>query len=374
MNRTAPAIASFLPLVACAVPAPSRPSMYVHAEPFGTTAAGQPATVFTLRRGELEIRVTDHGATLVSVIYPDRQGQRQDLVLGFDDVQGYQSSANQYFGCTTGRVCNRIAGGRFTLEGHEYVLALNDGAHHLHGGRARSLDKVMWQARAERVGELPSATFSYISPPGEEGYPGRLEVTVRYSLPSPDEIRIQYTARTDTATPVNLTNHSYWNLAGEGAATILDHELQILADSYTPTDDQLIPTGEIRSVAGTPLDLRQPVVIGARIGQLEGTGARGYDHNFVLHDGPGLGLAAVLRHPASGRELRVLTTEPGLQFYSGNFLRGQPGKGGKPYRHRSGLCLETQHFPDSVHHDHFPSILLRPGATFESVTIYRLAR
>lgn len=381
MIRIAPSFACILLLLpaACALPGTTpnthtaQPTMSVRSQPFGITAAGEPATLFTLRRGRLEIQVTDFGATLVAVRTPDRAGGVADVVLGFDDVAGYQSERNQYFGCTTGRVCNRIRNGRFTLDGYEYVLALNNGNHHLHGGRERSLDKVMWAGRAFAEGSVPSATFRYTSRDGEEGYPGRLELTVRYSLPADGEIRIDYTATTDRATPVNLTNHAYWNLAGEGSLTILDHELQVLADRYTPTDDELIPTGQIAPVASTPLDFRELARIGERIGALEGTGARGYDHNYVLRAGNGLRPAAVLHHPASGRELQVLTTEPGLQFYSGNFLHGQAGKGGKTYRHRSGLCLETQHFPDSVNHPRFPSTILQPGETFRSTTVYRLS-
>ncbi len=359
----------FLPACLGPRPADGRP---VHTMSFGTTKEGAPATLFRLRNGDLEIDLCDFGATLVAVRTPDRAGAVRDVVLGFDDVSGYQSERNQYFGCTTGRVCNRIANARFTLDGYEYLLAANNGPHHLHGGGPRSLDKVLWRGSATERDGVPSATFRYTSPDGEEGYPGRLDITVRYSLPNPHEIHIDYHARTDQPTPVNLTNHAYWNLAGQGGATILDHELQVLADQYTPTDDTLIPTGQLARVHSSPLDFRQPALIGGRIAQLDATGARGYDHNYVLRPGSGLRAAATLRDPGSGRTLTILTTEPGLQFYSGNFLHGQTGKGGAVYAHRSGLCLETQHFPDSVHHAHFPSVILRPGQDYRTTTVYRL--
>jgi aldose 1-epimerase len=295
-----------------------------------------------------------------------------DVVLGFDSVQGYESPANQYFGCTTGRVCNRIKHGRFTLEGYGYVLAANNGPNHLHGGTRRSLDKVLWSADVRMVGDTPTATFRYTSPDGEEGYPGALQIEVTYSLPSEHELEIDYAATTDRPTPVNLTNHAYWNLGGHGSASVLDHELTIAAERYTPTDDTLIPTGAIALVASTPLDFRQPTSIGLRIEALAGTAAGGYDHNYVLRDSPGLRPAATLRDPQSGRVLTVLTDQPGLQFYSGNFLNGQRGKGGAVYGHRSALCLESQHFPDSVNQPRFPSTILRPGSTLQTTTIYRL--
>ena len=277
-------------------------------------------------------------------------------------------------GCTTGRVCNRIAKGIFTLDGYTYRLAVNNGPNHLHGGALRSFDKVLWTGDVRLEGDRPTARFRFLSKDGEEGYPGNLDVRVTYSLPNDHEIEIEYEATTDRATPVNLTNHAYWNLAGAGAPSILDHVLTIDAERYTPTDDTLIPTGEIALVAGTPLDFRQATEIGLRIDLLTKTAALGYDHNFVLRDASGLRRAAVLRHPDSGRELTVLTTEPGLQFYSGNFLKGQRGKDGRTYAHRSALCLESQHFPDSVNHPRFPDTILRPGRVYRSTTVYRFAR
>lgn len=345
---------------------------------FGTSADGQRATAWTMRRGDLEITVTDHGATLVAVVVPDRVGQRDDVILGFDSADGYRSADNQYFGCTTGRVCNRIAKGVFTLDGERYVLAVNNGPNHLHGGAVRSFDKVLWQADVRMQGDTPTASFTYVSPDGEEGYPGTLRTVVTYSLPSEHELRIDYAATTDQATPINVTNHAYWNLSGQGQPSILDHVLQIAAERYTPTDDTLIPTGTLAQVQGTPLDFRQPFPIGVRIGQLVDTPAAGYDHNFALREvGPtedgGLRRAAELYDPKSGRVLEILTTEPGIQFYTGNFLHGQRGKDGAAYAQRSALCLETQHWPDSVNQPSFPSTILRPGETFRSSTVHRFS-
>ncbi|MBK8100224.1 MAG: galactose mutarotase [Planctomycetes bacterium] len=336
---------------------------------FGVDQHGRPATLWTLRQGNLEVDVTDHGATLVAVRMPDRADRVRDICLGFDDVTGYESGANQYFGCTTGRVCNRIAKGQFTLDDYRFQLAINNGPNHLHGGGKRSLDKVHWDG--EVVASSGAAVrFSYTSPDGEEGYPGRLSISVTYTLFA-DRLDIVYAATTDQRTPVNLTNHAYWNLAGEGDGTILDHELWIDAAGYTPTDDTLIPTGKIANVAHSALDFSKATLIGLRVARLDDTAAKGYDHNFVLREATGLRHVSTLRHPLTGRTIDIHTTEPGLQFYSGNFLHGQRGKGGKVYAHRSGLCLETQHFPDSVNHPSFPSTILEPGATYSSTTQIR---
>lgn len=355
-------------LTACAAMDSDRPAVLVR--DFGVAPSGQPATLWTLRNDHLEFDVTDHGATLVAVRAKDRAGYAADVVLGFDDVKGYRSPANQYFGCTTGRVCNRIANAAFTLDGYTYRLAANNGPNSLHGGAEKSLDKVHWQA--ERVGDdaAPGVRFSYLSRDGEEGFPGNLKVEVTYLLTG-STIRIDYRATTDKRTPVNLTNHAYFNLAGEGAATVLDHELFVDADRYTPTDDTLIPTGAIATVAGTHLDFRTPLTIGARVDALEATPAQGYDHNYVLRPSQDLRKVAELRHRNSGRILDVLTDQPALQVYSGNFLHGQAGKGGKPYARRSGVCLETQHYPDSVNQPHFPNTILGPGEEFRSTTMYR---
>jgi aldose 1-epimerase len=343
-------------------------------EPFGKTASGEPVEVYTLKSETgLVAKVMTRGATLVQLHVPDRDGKNADVVLGFDSVSGYESEDNQYFGCTTGRVCNRIAKGKFTLGGKEYTLAVNNEPNHLHGGTERSLDKVLWKARpfTNEVGQ--GVTFSYTSPDGEEGYPGNLTLRVTYLVPKDkNNINIRYVASTDKATPVNLTNHAYFNLSGHGSPTVLDHMLTINADKYTPIDDTLIPTGKIESVDGTNLDFRKATQIGKRVDELTGTAALGYDHNYVLNppaEGKSLKLAAVLTDKTSGRRLRIMTTEPGIQFYSGNFLKGQTGKGGKTYAHRSAVCLETQHFPDSVNHPEFPSIILKPDSKFESNTI-----
>jgi aldose 1-epimerase len=350
-------------------PDPSAPS--VTSRSFGLRRDGLPATLWTLQRGGVRASVTDHGATLVSLMLPDRRGRTADVVLGFDDVAGYESDQNQYFGCTTGRVCNRIGKGRFRLDGYDFQLAVNNGENHLHGGATRSLDKVRWKGRASQKDGGPAVVFTYDSPDGEENYPGNLAIEVTYSLPADGQLRIDCEARTDQRTPVNITNHAYWNLAGHGAPTVLDHELQIHAERYTPTDATLIPTGAMAPVAATPLDFRQSQPIGLRIESLTATPALGYDHNFVLNrSGDGLEPAATLWHPASGRQVAIATTEPGLQFYSGNFLKGQRGKGGAVYAHRSAVCLETQHFPDSVNQPSFPTTILEPGQVYRTTTVF----
>lgn len=342
-------------------------------ESYGTTASGESVELYTLRSNDgLVARVMTWGATLVELHVPDAAGTTADVILGFDDVAGYQSDANGYFGCTTGRVCNRIAKGRFTLNGQSYSLAINNDPNHLHGGVERSLDKVIWKAEPFAEDDRTGVHFRYHSPDGEEGYPGNLQVQVTYSVPADSNtVTIEYLATTDKATPVNLTNHAYFNLAGAGHATVLDHILQLNADHYTPVDETLIPTGAIDSVEGTPLDFRRPHVIGDRIASLVDTPTLGYDHNFVLNSSAGelAQPAAVLTDPESGRRLEIRTTEPGIQFYSGNFLNGSTGKGQRSYPLRSALCLETQHFPDSVNQPDFPETILQPGQQFESTTI-----
>ncbi len=337
---------------------------------FGTTSRGEPARLFVLRNAHgITARLTDYGATLVGLSLPDRAGIFEDVLLGFDDVSGYESDANQYFGCTTGRVANRIAKGRFKLGARTYSVATNNGPNHLHGGGPRALSRVMWQA--ERL-DPQALRFTYVSPDGEEGYPGALTIAVTFSLTDDDELTIEYEATTDAATPVNLTNHAYWNLAGHGSPTVLDHELVLMADQYTPTDDTLIPTGELASVGDTAFDFRTAKTIRRDLGRVADTAAGGFDHNFVLRGEAGkLRLAAALRDPASGRTLQILTTEPGIQFYSGNFLHGQIGKQGRLYEHRSACCLETQHFPDSVNQPAFPSVILKPGETYRHKTVHR---
>lgn len=343
-------------------------------ESFGKTKDGTNVELYTLKNETgLVAKVMTRGATLVQLHVPDASGEVADVILGFDDVSGYEGATNQYFGCTAGRVCNRIAKGKFTIDGKEYTLAVNNDPNHLHGGVERSFDKVVWKARPFSNDKGQGVTFKYTSPDGEEGYPGTLEATVRYFVPKDsNRVAINYAATTDKATPVNLTNHAYFNLAGEGSETVLDHVLRLGADKYTPVDDTLIPTGEIKSVEGTELDFRKPTRIGKRIDPLTDTAAIGYDHNFVLNpaqpDKP-YRFAAMLKDPESGRILRISTTEIGIQFYSGNFLEGQKGKGGKTYAHRSAVCLETQHFPDSVNQKSFPSTILMPGEEYKSTTM-----
>jgi aldose 1-epimerase len=316
----------------------------------------------------MEIAVTNYGATLVSCRTRDRRGQLADVVLGHGCAQDYAASS-AYFGATVGRYANRIANARFVLDGRSYVLADNDGPNHLHGGR-RGFDKAVWTT--EQVDER-RVTLSLISHDGDEGYPGRLAVRVTYELSDADAVTIAYDATTDKPTPINLTHHSYFNLHGEGVGDVLDHELVVHADTYTPLREGLIPTGDIEAVAGTPLDFRAPTPIGLRIDlahpQLEYAG--GYDHNYVL-DGPSgqLRSVAMLADPASGRTLEVATTEPGLQVYTGNFLDGTiASKSGGRYAHRGGVCLEPQHFPDSPNQPQFPDTIVRPGRPFSSRTV-----
>jgi aldose 1-epimerase len=337
---------------------------------FGETGSGAARLFVLANTNGLTASITDYGATLVDLQAPDRDGRFADVTAGFDNVTGYQGRENPYFGATIGRVANRIADASFTLAGKTYLLAANNGPHHLHGGASRSLDKVLWEV--VRKGADPAIGFTYRSPDGEEGYPGNLEVAVAYTLTEANELRLDYWAAADRATPVNLTNHAYWNLAGHDAGSILDHELTLWAHRYTPTDELLIPTGEIAPVEGTPFDFTRPRRIGDQIAEVEKP-AGGYDHNFVLDDGEGEGLklAARLREPRSGRTLEVHTTEPGLQLYSGNFLSSERGKGGVRYQHHGLLCLEAQHFPDALHHPNFPSIVRLPGEIYRQTTVYR---
>jgi aldose 1-epimerase len=342
---------------------------------FGKTADGTDVAVYTLKsKGGAIAKVMTLGATVTGLHAPDKNGKTADVVLGFDDVAGYESDANQYFGATVGRVANRIAKGKFTVDGKEYKVATNNGPNHLHGGVKRALAKVVWKGAILQTKNGPVVQFTYSSPDGEEGYPGKLDVKVTYQLTDKNELVVDYEAVTDQATPVNLANHSYFNLAGAGADTVLDHELTVAAESYTPVDDTLIPLGKIVPVLGTPFDFTRPHKVGERIESLLKTAAMGYDHNFVLTKRQAAPtFAAKLRDPASGRVLTVLTTQPGIQIYSGNFLFGQKGRDGKTYKQRSALCLETQHFPDSVNQPAFPPVILRPGQTFHEATIYALA-
>lgn len=339
--------------------------------PFGRTADGTAVDIFTLRnQNGVEVSVINYGAIIKSIRTPDRHGAFADIVLGFDTLDGYLGR-HPYFGAVVGRYANRISLGRFTIDGIGYRLAMNNGPNHLHGGE-RGFDKYVWQAE-----ELGGSTvrFSRVSPDGEEGYPGTLQVAVAYSLSNYNELIVEYQALTDLPTHVNLTQHSYFNLAGAGSGDILGHQLMINADRYTPVDRSSIPTGVIAPVAGTPFDFRKPTPIGARINaahpQIEH--GRGYDHNYVLNrKGDSLQLAARVVEPGSGRVLELATTEPGMQFYTGNFLDGTVvGKGGMTYPRFGGFCLETQHYPDTPNKPAFPSTLLRPGATYSSRTVFK---
>ena len=361
-----------VPLLAFALMTASVFSAPPEKESFGKTSKGETVDRFTLRnKAGVIARLSTRGATLTELHVPDKQGQLADVVLGFDDVAGYEGEGNQHFGCTTGRVANRISKGKFTLDGHEYTLAINNPPNALHGGTERNLGQVVWAAEPFENEKGPGVIFRYTSPDGEEGFPGTLECTVTYQLTHENEVRIDYVATTDKATPVNLTNHSYFNLGGAGSPSVLDHELTLNADTYTPTDDTLIPTGQIALVEGTPLDFRKATRIGDRIAQLEKTAAIGYDHNYVINGKSGeLRETAKVKDPVSGRVMTVLTTEPGVQLYSGNFLKSAKGKGGQVYAHRSAMCLETQHYPDSVNHPEFPTTILKPGEKYTQTCVY----
>jgi aldose 1-epimerase len=313
-----------------------------------------------------------YGGIIASLETPDRQGQLADIVLGFDTLKGYLGES-PYFGAITGRYSNRIAKGRFTLDGKSYQLATNDGPNHLHGG-VKGFDKVVWKGEPLERADGAGVAFSRTSPDGEEGYPGALTSRISYVLTDRNELIVEYETSTNKQTIHNLTQHSYFNLTGRGAERILGHVLTLHADRYTPVDATLIPTGELAPVDGTPLDFRKPTTIGERIGATHEqlTRGRGYDHNFVLNrSGEGLVPAARVVEPSTGRTLEVSTTEPGIQFYSGNFLDGTvKGKGGQAYEQRTGFCLETQHFPDSPNQPKFPSTVLRPGDTYRSRTVF----
>jgi aldose 1-epimerase len=338
---------------------------------FGRLADGTDIGLFTLSNAHgVEVRAIPYGAILVSVRVPDRRGAAGDVVLGFDDLDGYLTRS-RYFGAVVGRYGNRIANGRFTLDGRSYQLATNNGRNHLHGG-VKGFDKVVWQALPETDEARGRVAFAYTSRDGEESYPGTLNARVTYALTERNQLVVDYQATSDAATPINLTQHSYFNLAGEGQGDILGHVLVLDADQFLPVDETMIPTGELAPVAGTPFDFRRPTPIGARIDSAHEQLRRGagYDHTFVVQGAPGLRRAAHVVEPGSGRTLEIATTEPGVQFYSGNHLSGEAGKGGHAYPRRSGFCLETQHYPDSPNHAHFPSAVLRPGATYRSKTVF----
>jgi aldose 1-epimerase len=349
----------------------------VRRERFGTMPDGTVIHRYVLSNGRgMEVKLITYGGAIQSLRVPDRRGRRANVTLGFSTLEGYLNPANPYFGCITGRYANRIARGRFTLDGVTYQLAINNPPNHLHGGNV-GFDKRVWDAEVVRTDDSVGVRFHRISPNGEEHYPGTLDVTVTYTLDTRNALRMHYQATTDAPTIVNLTNHAYWNLSGEGSSAIYDHKLLLRASHYTPVDPTLIPTGEIAPVAGTPLDFTRPTRIGARIrnSHPQLVIGRGYDHNWVLdRHGSGLELAARLTDPSSGRVLEVITDQPGIQFYSGNFLDGTlVGTSGRMYRQGDGLALETQHFPDSPNHPNFPSTVLRPGQRYDTTTIYRFS-
>ncbi len=339
---------------------------------FGKTPDGTPVELYVLKNGQVTVKVMTYGAIITEIDAPDRNGKEGDVVLGFDSLEGYLGK-HPYFGATVGRVANRIAKGKFTLNGQEYTLAVNNGPNSLHGG-LKGFDKVVWKAEPISRPEGPSVKLTYRSPDGEEGYPGNLDVSVQFTVTGQNELKIEYTATTDKATPINLSNHSYFNLAGRTTEPVLGHELTLAADHYTPVNETLIPTGEIAPVAGTPLDFTKPTDIGARIKELKGEPS-GYDHNFVLDSGgKSLALAARVYEPKTGRVMTISTTEPGIQFYTGNFLDGTiTGKDGIVFRKHHAFCLETQHFPDSIHHANFPRAVLEPGKIYSQTTVYKFS-
>ncbi|MGE5604813.1 MAG: aldose epimerase family protein [Bacteroidota bacterium] len=339
-------------------------------EPFGSLKEGKEVSLFTLQnQGDMTVKIITYGGIITSILTPDQNGNTDDVVLGFNSLEDYLGG-HPYFGALIGRYGNRIAKGKFILNGKEYRLAVNDGKNHLHGGLV-GFDKVVWDAEELRNDAEVGVRLTYFSKDGEEGYPGNLRTTVTYLLNDQNELTIAYQATTDQPTVINLTNHAYFNLTGEGSGNILDHEALINADRYAAVSADLIPTGELVSVKGTAMDFSTPKKIGIEIDQVKG----GYDHNYVLNKTNNeLSLAAKVFEPKSGRTLEVFTTEPGVQFYTGNFLDGTLiGKAGKPYGKHAGFCLETQHFPDSPNQPEFPSTLLNPGDIYQQMTIYKFS-
>ena len=336
--------------------------------PFGKTPDGEEVDAYVLTNANgMKTKIITYGGIVTQLWVPDRDGKLADVVLGHDNLKGYLDG-HPYFGALVGRYANRIAKGKFTLDGKEFTLAINNGPNALHGGN-KGFDKVVWKVeKAEKMDDALILQLSYVSKDGEEGYPGTLKSTVTYSVPLKlNQLRIDYSATADKATPINLTNHSYFNLAGHNKGDILGHVLMIAADEYTPADDTLIPTGKISPVKGTAFDFTEPTQIGKHLAEVKG----GYDLNFVLRQGKGPKLAARVVEPKSGRVLKILTTQPGIQFYTGNFLDGKDkGKGSAVYDKHAGFCLETQHFPDSVNQKNFPSVILKPGDVYNQATIH----
>jgi len=343
--------------------------MSIKKQAFGKTEDGKSVDLYTLTNANgLKAEIITFGGIVTSLQVPDRNGKFADIVLGCDDVNDY-AKKSPYFGALIGRFGNRIAKGRFTLDGVEYKLATNNGPNHLHGG-VKGFDKVVWKAKSMETKEGPALKLTYKSRDGEEGYPGNLSCTVVYTLTDNNELKISYEAKTDKATVVNLTHHSYFNLGGFNSGDVLGHELMIRADHFTPVDKTAIPTGEIKAVQGTPWDFTKPMAIGSRIKDVEG----GYDHNYVLNSANGLlALAASVYEPKTGRVLEIYTTEPGLQFYSGNFLDGTLKGKGAVYNKHAGFCLEAQHFPDSPNKSNFPSVILKPGQKYTQLTVHKFS-
>ena len=346
----------------------------VQQERFGAREE-RPIILYTLKNSHgVEVRAMNYGGIIQSIRVPDRDGKFADVVLGHDTAEGYIPNP-PYIGAVVGRYANRIANGTFTLDGKTYTLPKNDGPNTLHGGTTRTFDKVMWESQPLK--DKNGVMFEYLSKDGEEGFPGNLKVRVTYVLTDSNELVIDYEATTDKATPINVSQHSYFNLKGEGNGDILDHEIMVNADRFTPVDKNLIPTGELRSVKGTPFDFTKSTKIGSRIedNYEQLTLGHGYDHNFVLNrKGAGMTLAARVYEPTTGRVLEVSTTQPAVQFYTGNFLDGSvTGKGGHVYKRRNGFCLETQHYPDSPNHPDFPNTILKPGEKFHQTTAFKFS-
>lgn len=347
--------------------------MSLQSTSFGKTAQGQPVEQFTLANGRgLTVRIISYGAIITSVETPDRTGRPGEITLGFDTLDPYLAG-HPFFGAICGRVANRIAGGKFTIDGHTYRLAANNGPNHLHGGNV-GFDKAVWHAEPFTASKAVGVRLTHRSSDGDEGYPGNLSVTVVYTLTDEDELKIDYTATTDKATPVNLTNHTYWNLADGGASDVLKHVLTLNADRYLPVDATLIPTGELNKVAGSPMDFRKPQAIGARLDDTPGE-PKGYDHCFVLNkaDEHALSLAARVEEPRSGRVMEVYTTEPAIQLYTANFLDGGIHSRGADYGQYHAFCLEAEHYPDAINQPNFPATLLKPGETYRQTTIHKFS-
>jgi len=344
--------------------------MTVQKESWGKTPKDVPVDLYTIDNGKgLRVKIMTYGATIVSVETPDRDGKSANIALSMDSLEGYLKGV-PYFGATVGRYANRIAKGKFSIDGKQYTLATNDGANHLHGGVC-GFDKVVWNAEPVETDKAVGVKFSYESPDGEEGYPGKLSAQVTYSVTDDNELKMDYKATTDKKTVVNLTNHTYWNLAGGTSGDILGQVLTLNASKYLPVDQGLIPTGELKDVKDSPMDFKTPHKIGERIAQVK----NGYDHCYILDrkDDKGLSLAARVEDPKSGRVMEIFTTEPAVQFYSGNFLDGTLKAGGKSYEKHGGFCLETQHYPDTPNHADFPPALLKPGETYEHHTVHKFS-